>query len=259
MPEMCRRFRRRAGPHEPLCMEPDRSRHPDQPYGAVCAHLREPCRRSHQSCGEMSRATTAARVPLGGCRSIRAAAEWLNERGVESPGGAKWHAPELLRVTCERFRRPAPRARGAAHHQPELRLSISGQRWRTRSSLWSVVGSTAGFYVFHGTPAYRRATETGVASNPKRVIGRNISGVPTMRPACDRRFLSPREILERRGFPEARFAGLWAGNGTERRCESCGQIIEPDEVEYELDFSEHGAAITLRMHLECWEDWRLER
>lgn len=31
-------------------------------------------------------------------RSLRAAAEWLNERGVESPGGAKWHAPSLLKA-----------------------------------------------------------------------------------------------------------------------------------------------------------------
>jgi hypothetical protein len=33
---------------------------------------------------------------LAGGRSLRSAAEWLNERGVESPGGAKWHAPSLL-------------------------------------------------------------------------------------------------------------------------------------------------------------------
>jgi DNA invertase Pin-like site-specific DNA recombinase len=31
-------------------------------------------------------------------RSLRTAAEWLNERGVESPGGGRWHAPSLLKA-----------------------------------------------------------------------------------------------------------------------------------------------------------------
>ena len=31
-------------------------------------------------------------------RSLRTAAEWLNERGVESPSGAKWHAPSVLKA-----------------------------------------------------------------------------------------------------------------------------------------------------------------
>src|SRR5579863_4497489 len=35
---------------------------------------------------------------LAGGRSLRAAAQWLNERGVESPGGARWHAPSLLKA-----------------------------------------------------------------------------------------------------------------------------------------------------------------
>ncbi len=35
---------------------------------------------------------------LAADRSLRAAAAWLNERGVESPGGGKWHAPSLLKA-----------------------------------------------------------------------------------------------------------------------------------------------------------------
>jgi len=35
---------------------------------------------------------------LGGGRSLRVAADWLNERGVESPGGGRWHAPSLLKA-----------------------------------------------------------------------------------------------------------------------------------------------------------------
>lgn len=35
---------------------------------------------------------------LSGGRSLRAAAAWLNDRGVESPGGGRWHAPSLLKA-----------------------------------------------------------------------------------------------------------------------------------------------------------------
>ena len=35
---------------------------------------------------------------LAGGRSLRSAAEWLNERGIESPGGGRWHAPSLLKA-----------------------------------------------------------------------------------------------------------------------------------------------------------------
>lgn len=31
-------------------------------------------------------------------RSLRAASQWLNDRGVESPGGGRWHAPSLLKA-----------------------------------------------------------------------------------------------------------------------------------------------------------------
>ncbi|HEX5461070.1 MAG TPA: recombinase family protein [Steroidobacteraceae bacterium] len=35
---------------------------------------------------------------LGADRSLRAAAEWLNDRGIESPAGGRWHAPSLLKA-----------------------------------------------------------------------------------------------------------------------------------------------------------------
>jgi DNA invertase Pin-like site-specific DNA recombinase len=35
---------------------------------------------------------------LAGNRSFRGAAEWLNERGIASPGGGRWHAPSLLKA-----------------------------------------------------------------------------------------------------------------------------------------------------------------
>jgi DNA invertase Pin-like site-specific DNA recombinase len=35
---------------------------------------------------------------LSAGRSLRTAADWLNARGVKSPGGGKWHAPSLLKA-----------------------------------------------------------------------------------------------------------------------------------------------------------------
>jgi DNA invertase Pin-like site-specific DNA recombinase len=35
---------------------------------------------------------------LAGDRSLRAAAQWLNERGVQSPAGGHWHAPSVLKA-----------------------------------------------------------------------------------------------------------------------------------------------------------------
>jgi DNA invertase Pin-like site-specific DNA recombinase len=35
---------------------------------------------------------------LSGGRSLRAAAQWLTDRGIESPRGGHWHAPSLLKA-----------------------------------------------------------------------------------------------------------------------------------------------------------------
>jgi DNA invertase Pin-like site-specific DNA recombinase len=35
---------------------------------------------------------------LTGGRSLREAASWLNERGIASPGGGRWHAPSVLKA-----------------------------------------------------------------------------------------------------------------------------------------------------------------
>src|ERR1700730_1854423 len=72
----------------------------------------------------------------------------------------------------------------------------------------------------------------------------------------DRPARNAREVLERRGLPVGRFVRLWGGSGTQCPCEACERIIEPDEVEYELEFSDGTNSITLRLHRECWENWR---
>jgi len=65
-----------------------------------------------------------------------------------------------------------------------------------------------------------------------------------------------RELLSRHGLPEAQFAGLWAGRGTQCCCEACGRIIAGDEVEYELEYRQGTHRLTVVLHRDCWEDWR---
>jgi hypothetical protein len=62
-----------------------------------------------------------------------------------------------------------------------------------------------------------------------------------------------REVLRRKGFPDAHFLGLWGGLGSRVQCEHCGRLIDSDEIEYELVFLQHAETITLRFHRECWE------
>ena len=50
----------------------------------------------------------------------------------------------------------------------------------------------------------------------------------------------------------------WAGRGTGARCDLCHQIIEEEQVEYEVELPEVRDR-TLALHLECYERWTLSR
>jgi hypothetical protein len=67
-----------------------------------------------------------------------------------------------------------------------------------------------------------------------------------------------RRLLATKGLPEARFETLSAGNGTLAPCECCGQLIEPTDIEYELQFRQDQRIATIRLHRECWELWSEE-
>ena len=50
----------------------------------------------------------------------------------------------------------------------------------------------------------------------------------------------------------------WAGRGTGEQCDLCHQIIEEEQVEYEVELAEmHDRTLTL--HLECYQRWTLSR
>jgi hypothetical protein len=48
----------------------------------------------------------------------------------------------------------------------------------------------------------------------------------------------------------------FVGKGTRRPCDGCDAIIEPDEIEYELDIAE---GHTLRFHAKCLDAWHHAR
>ena len=68
---------------------------------------------------------------------------------------------------------------------------------------------------------------------------------------------SIRELLSRHGLPDAQFERLWAGRGTQFCCEACGRSIAGDEVEYELEYRQGTRSLTVVLHRDCWEEWRL--
>ena len=64
-----------------------------------------------------------------------------------------------------------------------------------------------------------------------------------------------RQVLRRRGLPEAQFENIWAGFGTGATCAHCGNLIETDDIEYELRFRQGIDVTGIQLHRECWEIW----
>ncbi len=47
----------------------------------------------------------------------------------------------------------------------------------------------------------------------------------------------------------------WAGHGTGARCDLCGDVIEPNQIEYEVELQSAPVREVLYMHLDCYYDW----
>jgi hypothetical protein len=56
----------------------------------------------------------------------------------------------------------------------------------------------------------------------------------------------------------AQLAHLWALWGDESVCDGCGEMIDVDEIEYELQFGQDLDAVSIRLHRHCWESWRAQ-
>lgn len=55
---------------------------------------------------------------------------------------------------------------------------------------------------------------------------------------------------------ERRESRAWAGRGTGARCDLCHQIIDEEQVEYEVELHDVRDR-TLTLHLDCYERWTL--
>ena len=47
----------------------------------------------------------------------------------------------------------------------------------------------------------------------------------------------------------------WAGHGTGATCNGCGGLIQPSEIEYEIELPEGSDARTLHFHFACYRSW----
>jgi len=68
--------------------------------------------------------------------------------------------------------------------------------------------------------------------------------------------LSPRS--SRPGGATRRANRAWAGRGSGALCDLCHQVIEEEQVEYEVELPEVRDR-TLTLHLECYERWTVSR
>ena len=72
-----------------------------------------------------------------------------------------------------------------------------------------------------------------------------------------------RKVLHERLMPPHDPEYTWAGAGAGLPCTICGDPITRDQVEYELHFRRHAAAIPrltgFHLHLRCFAAWEMER
>ena len=67
------------------------------------------------------------------------------------------------------------------------------------------------------------------------------------------------DLVRRQLLPTEIPKSIWAFRGTGKPCSLCGQVIDPVEMEYELEAPVGGgAASTFRFHLRCHALWQLE-
>lgn len=58
--------------------------------------------------------------------------------------------------------------------------------------------------------------------------------------------------------PSAKFERLWASYGAQARCDGCNDVIDTDEIEYDLEFLYENTILTIKLHAGCWQTWRDE-
>lgn len=50
---------------------------------------------------------------------------------------------------------------------------------------------------------------------------------------------------------------MWAGHGSGTLCDLCGEPIQADQIEYEVELADDGGTPALNLHIGCFETWAL--
>ena len=50
----------------------------------------------------------------------------------------------------------------------------------------------------------------------------------------------------------------WAGYGTGADCDVCHRVIEPNQIEYEVELADGSAMQVLHLHRQCFQQWALD-
>ena len=76
--------------------------------------------------------------------------------------------------------------------------------------------------------------------------------------SSDARAQRVRANLQRKIPPRAQFDHVSSRYGDRSDCDGRQGPIEGDDVEFELGFFRGVEAVTVKLHLDCWEGWRTE-
>jgi hypothetical protein len=72
-----------------------------------------------------------------------------------------------------------------------------------------------------------------------------------------------REVIQSGTLPVHRPQRMWGGRGSGAACAICGQRLEPDQFEFELQFASNGeerpGANLCHVHIRCFAAWEFER
>lgn len=63
------------------------------------------------------------------------------------------------------------------------------------------------------------------------------------------------DILERHSLRHRESLRTWAGHGTGAICNGCGQPVQSNQIEYEVELPEGSTSSKLNFHFDCYRAW----
>jgi hypothetical protein len=81
--------------------------------------------------------------------------------------------------------------------------------------------------------------------------------MPIIRPEDEMRSRA-RELIKAGRLRCGEHYRTWGGRGSNEPCALCDVVIRPDEVEYEIEFTDPDGARVYRFHFLCHDAWQHE-